>query len=73
MPLSVPSGPDLGYHVTGLPTATWTLPGAALPATAYSAGLGLLIEQPERLEAQLATHLKRGCIHFAIGNETAVH
>ena len=38
---------------------------------AYSAGLGLLIAKPERLEAQLATQLKRGCIHFAIGNETA--
>jgi hypothetical protein len=39
---------------------------------AYSAGLGLVIDKPERLEAQLATQLKRGCVHFEIGNSTAL-
>ena len=38
---------------------------------AYSAGLGLLVDE-QRLRSHLATQLKRGCVHFEVGNATAL-
>ena len=44
---------------------------SAQKVLAFSAGLGLLVDRAERLEAQLATQLRRGCVHFDIDNTTA--